>query len=123
MNIKIMRRGEVWLYSADPTVGDEIGKTRPAIIVSNNDLGTLRLKIVVPITGWQEVFEQVGWMVPIEPTQTNGLTKQSAADTFQIRSVSQQRLVKRIGTLSEIKMELISEALALVLKIHTQDSG
>jgi mRNA interferase MazF len=119
MNIKIMRRGEVWLYSADPTVGDEIGKTRPAIIVSNNDLGTLRLKIVVPITGWQEVFEQVGWMVPIEPTQTNGLTKQSAADTFQIRSVSQQRLVKRIGTLSEIKMELISEALALVLKIHT----
>ena len=58
-----MSRGQIWLYSADPTVGDEIGKTRPAIIVSNDDIGVLRLKIIVPITGWQEVFEQVAWMV------------------------------------------------------------
>lgn len=113
-----MRRGQVWLYSADPTVGDEIGKTRPAIIVSNDDMGILRLKIVVPITGWQEVFEQVGWMVKIEPNPTNGLTKRSAADTFQVRSISQQRLVKQIGTLSEETMELIDKALALVLRIN-----
>jgi len=46
-----MRRGQVWLYGADPTIGDEIGKTRPAIIVSNDNVGVLRLKIVVPITG------------------------------------------------------------------------
>ena len=42
-----MRRGQIWLYSADPTVGDEIGKTRPAIIVSNNDIGVLRLNIAL----------------------------------------------------------------------------
>jgi mRNA interferase MazF len=45
-----MLRGQVWLYSADPTVGDEIGKTRPAVIVSNNDLGVLRLKVIASIT-------------------------------------------------------------------------
>jgi mRNA interferase MazF len=112
-----MRRGEVWLYSADPTVGDEIGKTRPAIIVSNDDIGVLRLKIVVPITGWQEVFEQVTWMVKIEPTNENSLSKRSAADTFQVRSVSQQRLVKHIGTLSDEIMVKISNALAIVMKI------
>ncbi len=112
-----MRRGEVWLYSADPTVGDEIGKTRPAIIVSNDDMGILRLKIVVPITGWQEVFEQVAWMVKIEPTAENRLSKRSAADTFQVRSVSQQRLVKQIGTLSEEVMVSIRNALAVVMKI------
>jgi mRNA interferase MazF len=84
-----MFRGQVWLYSADPSIGDEISKTRPAIIVSSNDMGVLRLKIVVPITGWQDVFDQVGWMVKIEPTRENGLTKRSAADTFQVRSVSQ----------------------------------
>jgi hypothetical protein len=39
-----MLRGQIWLYSADPTVGDEIGKTRPVVIVSNNEMGTLRLK-------------------------------------------------------------------------------
>jgi mRNA interferase MazF len=112
-----MRRGEVWLYSADPTVGDEIGKTRPAVIVSNDDIGVLRLKIVVPITGWQEVFEQVTWMVKIEPTSENGLSKRSTADTFQVRSVSQQRLVKHIGTLSDEIMGSINNALAIVMKI------
>jgi mRNA interferase MazF len=114
-----MLRGQVWLYSADPKVGDEIGKTRPAVIVSNDEMGVLRLKIVVPITGWQEVFGQVGWMVKIEPTSENGLTKQSAADTFQVRSVSQQRLIKQIGTLDDRMIELISQALALVLRIDS----
>ncbi|MGL4498341.1 MAG: type II toxin-antitoxin system PemK/MazF family toxin [Planktothrix sp.] len=36
-SIKTMLRGQIWLYRADPTVGDEIGKTRPCIIVSNKD--------------------------------------------------------------------------------------
>jgi mRNA interferase MazF len=36
-SIMTMLRGEIWVYSADPTIGDEIGKTRPAIIVSNNE--------------------------------------------------------------------------------------
>ena len=96
-----MRRGQVWLYSADPTIGDEIGKIRPAVIVNNDEIGILRLKVVVPITGWQEVFGRVAWMVKIEPDHDNGLSKRSAADTFQVRSVSQERLVKQIGTLSE----------------------
>jgi mRNA interferase MazF len=46
-----MLRGQIWLYSADPTVGDEIGKTRPAVIVSSNEMRTLRLKVIAHITG------------------------------------------------------------------------
>ena len=42
MNIMIMRRGQIWLYNTDPTVGDEISKIRPCVIVSNDDLGILR---------------------------------------------------------------------------------
>lgn len=79
-----MRRGQIWLDSAEPTVGNELGKTRPAVIVSNDEIGVLRLKIVVPITGWQEVFEQVASMVKIEPSGDNGLSKRSAADIFQV---------------------------------------
>ncbi|HEY9853279.1 MAG TPA: type II toxin-antitoxin system PemK/MazF family toxin [Leptolyngbyaceae cyanobacterium] len=77
-----MLRGQIWLYRADPTVGDEIGKTRPCIIVSNDDIAALRLKVIVPITGWNEVFLKVLWMVRIEPTIENGLSKLSAVDTF-----------------------------------------
>ena len=112
-----MLRGQVWLYSADPTVGDEIGKIRPAVIVSNNELGILRLKVIAPITGWNEAFISAEWMVKIEPTNDNGLSKRSAVDTFQVRSVSQQRLIKQIGTLSDEIMDEVSKALSVVLNI------
>ncbi|WP_236721399.1 type II toxin-antitoxin system PemK/MazF family toxin [Trichormus sp. NMC-1] len=117
MSTKIMRRGEIWLYNANPTVGDEISKTRPCIIVNNDDIGVLRLKIIVPITGWNEVFAQVPWMIRIEATAENNLSKISTADTFQIRSVSQQRLIKQVGKVSEEIMKEISNALAIVLNI------
>ncbi len=48
-NTKTMRRGQVWLYSADPTVGDEIGKTRPTVIVSNEAFfDNLNLRQLMP---------------------------------------------------------------------------
>jgi mRNA interferase MazF len=118
MNMKIMRRGQIWLFNSDPTVGDEIGKTRPAIIVNNNEISTLRLKVVVPITGWNDAFVGVVWMVRLEPSVENGLSKISAADTFQVRSISQQRLIRQVGILSDEKMQNISQALALVLAIN-----
>ena len=116
--ITTMHRGQIWLYSADPTVGDEIGKTRPCVIVSSDEIGVLRLKVVVPITGWNEAFAQVPWMVRVEPTQENGLSKLSAADAFQVRSVSQQRLIKQVGKLDNAIIQDISQALAIVLSMN-----
>ncbi len=112
-----MLRGEIWLYNANPTLGDEISKIRPAIIVNNDDIGTLRLKVIVPITGWNPVFTDVPWMVRLNTSPDNQLTKTSAADTFQIRSVSQERLIRKIGFLDCGTMQLISQALAIVLNI------
>jgi mRNA interferase MazF len=117
MSMKTMLRGQIWLYSADPTVGDEIGQTRPAVIVSSNEMGTLRLKVIAPITGWNDVFDSVVWMVKVEPNSNNGLSKRSAIDTFQVRSVSQQRLIKQIGTLSNETMLEVSKALGIVLNV------
>ena len=53
----------------------------------------------------------------LEPTAENGLSKLSAADTFQVRSVSQQRLIRQLGTLCDETMQTITRALAIVLKI------
>jgi len=60
---------------------------------------------------------QVPWMIRIEPTPENNLSKLSTADTFQIRSVSQQRLIKEVGIVAEEIMQEISNALAIVLDI------
>lgn len=45
-----MKRGDIWLVSLDPTVGSELRKTRPAVIVSSDGVGRLPLKVVVPQT-------------------------------------------------------------------------
>jgi mRNA interferase MazF len=52
-----MKQGEIWLINLDPTIGAEIQKTRPAIIVNDNALGKLPLKIIVPLTDWNERYE------------------------------------------------------------------
>jgi mRNA interferase MazF len=56
-------------------------------------------------------------MVRLNPTPDNQLTKISSADTFQVRSVSQQRLIRQLGTIDTATMEQIAQALAVVLSI------
>lgn len=112
-----MRRGEIWLINLDPTIGSEIRKTRPAVIVNDDAIGLLPLKVIVPLTDWKVHYRVAAWMVRMEPTPNNGLTKVSAADAFQIRSVSQQRFVRKIGSLEDETLVEIGHALAAVLSI------
>ena len=113
-----MHRGEIWLINLDPTVGSEIKKIRPAIIVNDDAIGILPLKVIVPVTEWKDHYSVAPWMVRLETDAESGLSKTSAADAFQVRSVSQERVVRQIGRLSEIAMREISRALVIVLSIE-----
>lgn len=113
-----MRRGEVWLINLDPTVGAEIKKTRPAVIVNDDAIGILPLKVIVPITEWKDRYAVAPWLVRLDPDAENGLDKPSAADAFQVRSVAQERFVQRLGKLSDIAMQEITRGLAAVLSIE-----
>lgn len=113
-----MHRGEIWLINLDPTVGSEIKKIRPAIIVNDDAIGILPLKVIVPVTEWKDHYSVAPWMVRLETDAESGLSKTSAADAFQVRSVSQERFVRQIGRLSEIAMREISRALVIVLSIE-----
>jgi mRNA interferase MazF len=115
-----MKQGEIWLINLDPAIGAEIKKVRPAIIVNDNSLGKLPLKIIVPVTEWKEKYEIAQWMIKIESDTENNLAKTSAADCFQVRSVSQERFVKRIGQVSEIYMDDIRKGLSRVLSIDAE---
>lgn len=113
-----MRWGEVWQIDLDPTVGAEMRKQRPAVIVNDDAIGALPLKVIVPLTEWKDKYADVPWMVRIESDNQNGLLKSSAADTFQVRSISQKRFVQQLGRLSRTQMNLIATALAAVLRIR-----
>ncbi len=56
-------------------------------------------------------------MVRLDPDKTNNLVKSSAVDTFQVRSLAEERFKRKLGKISDAKMEEIVEALAIVLNI------
>lgn len=83
-------RGEVWLVSLDPTIGREIKKTRPAVIVSPDELnGSLDTVIVSPMTTGSS---STPYRVPLTFEGKRGLIV-----TEQLRSVDKQRLLRRVG--------------------------
>jgi len=98
-----------------PTVGAEIKKIRPAVIINDDVLGRLPLKIIVPITDWKEHYNVAPWMIPINPSSQNGLIKKSSIDCFQIRSLSSTRLLKQVGQITFTEILLIQEGIAKVI--------
>jgi mRNA interferase MazF len=113
-----MKQSEVWLLNLDPTIGAEIKKTRPVIVVNDDALGKLPLKVIVPVTDWKEKYSIAPWMIKIEPDSSNGLSKVSAADCFQVRSVSKDRFIRKIGQVPDIILDDIKRGLSKVLSIE-----
>ena len=88
-----MKRGEIWLINLDPTIGSEIRKARPCIIVSPAELNQhLRTVIVAPMTskGFGAPFR-----IPVTHAGTKGLILLD-----QIRTVDKERLAQRLGAVS-----------------------
>ena len=110
-----MHRGEIWLINLDPTVCAEIKKSRPAVIVNVDEVGVLPLRVIVPITTWKEHYSQAPWLVKIQPTKENGLDQTSAADAFQIRSLSIERFIHIVGKVDSEMLSSILEAVQIVL--------
>jgi mRNA interferase MazF len=114
-----MLRGEIWLVNFEPATGSEIGKIRPAVILTNNSIGILPLKEVAPITDWKDVYNSRKWMVLINPDPiTNHLDKLSGVDTFQLKSIDRSRFIRKIGDMSPSDIKKINEAIILALDIH-----
>ena len=98
-----MKRLDVWLVCLDPTVGSEIKKTRPAVIVSPDELnGSLATVIIVPLTTGRSYPFRV-------KTRVGGIDGIAAVD--QIRTVDKRRLVKKVGVLPTKTATKILDAL------------
>ncbi|MCL1465390.1 type II toxin-antitoxin system PemK/MazF family toxin [Argonema galeatum] len=102
----------------DPTVGAEIKKVRPAVVISSDAVGKLPIKLIAPVTDWKPYFLQNFWHVKVEPDATNGLTKVSAIDTLQLRGVDLQRFIRRLGNVSELTMSEIAVAIVSVIEFE-----
>jgi mRNA interferase MazF len=110
-----MNRGEIWWANFDPTIGSEIRKLRPAVIISRDGMGKLPIRVVVPLTEWRAEFEDYIWMVKLIPSWENGLDKTVAADGLQVRAVSTQRLSEKKGHVTPQELADIVSAVGYVI--------
>ncbi len=112
MNIN---RGEIWLANLDPTVGSEIRKTRPVVIVSNNTNNKHNSVVtILPITS--NTSHVYAFEVFI-PTGMGNLPKDSKAKADQVRTLDKVRLIKLIGTLPSHIINLVDGAIKLHLDL------
>lgn len=110
------RRGEIYWVNLDPTVGSEIAKTRPAVIISN-DIGNEYADrvIVAPITS--------GGLAKVYPFEVRisageaGLPRDSKAVLDQIRTLDKRRLGQRLGALSSQRMAEVDQSIRLSLSV------
>ena len=117
-SITLPLRGEVWRVEFNPTKGDEIQKLRPAVVISTDSFNPLKTKLVVPLTTWQERFSNAQWMVKIVADDTNGLDHDSAADALQLRCVSHERFMTKLGVIRASVLDEIATAIAIVIEFE-----
>ena len=106
-----MNRGDVWWVNFEPSIGGEIRKKRPAIIVSNNAANKFLNRVqVIPITS------NTDRLFPSEAYVTVA-GKKGKAMADQLATVSKQRLSKRIGSISDDEMNMVVEAIKTQLDL------
>jgi len=107
--VKDIKRYEIYLVKLNPTVGSEIQKTRPCIVISPNEMNVLKTVIVAPMTskGFDFIFRP-----KIKFEKKDGL-----ALLDQIRAVDKTRLVKKLGNVDEATSKEISKILVEMFKV------
>lgn len=109
-----MKQAEIWYADMNPVKGSERAGYRPVVIASGNLLNKyLKFVIAFPLT--TKIKNYKGNVV-LKPSNNNGLEQASEVLTFHIRSISQDRLVKKIGSITKQELEQLITGLNEILK-------
>lgn len=109
----VIKRGEFWIVDLEPGFGREIHKKRPGLIISANNLNDITpYVIVIPTTSIvpKVISEEI-----VALGKPKGFDQKSTLLPLYIRSIDKNRLIKKVGKISKIKMGLVEQSLKNVL--------
>lgn len=108
-----MKQGDIWYADLEPVKGSEQSGKRPVVIISGPTMNAaLQIIIACPLTG---VIKNIKGCVVIQKNQINNLKKDSEILVLQIRTISKNRLSKKIGSISKDQLQLIKEGINIYL--------
>ena len=104
-----MIKYDIVLVNLDPTIGHEVKKTRPCVVLSPDEMNNvLKTVIVAPITSTQRAIPT---RVLIKSTQESGLSNDSYAMLDQIKTIDKKRVIKELGAVSEDARQALTTCL------------
>lgn len=109
-----MRQGEIWKVNLNPIRGSEQAGLRPVLIISGNLLNThAAVVIACPLTS---KIKNYHGNVILQPNKTNGLKSKSEILTFHIRSISKDRLIEKMGNITDREFGQVKKCLGDILR-------
>ena len=109
---------EIYLASLNPKKGHEVGKTRPVVVVQSQLIqGLLSTSIICPLTTQLSPATLLRVHLPLNESHTTGLTEPSDVIVDQIRSIDNQRLIKKLGELPSAQAEQLQKSLQTILAV------
>jgi mRNA interferase MazF len=107
-------RGEIWRVDLGPVKGSEMDGEHYVIVLSQDNLGILNLKVCVPITSASSGKTQI-WHVALNPDSKNNLDHASVADVLNLRSLSGDRFMQKLGVLAANDLQEVLATVAIVI--------
>ena len=111
------RLGSIWLVSFDPSIGTEIRKTRPAVIISGTAFNQRSKVTVLPITSANPSDRLLPVIVPLVPSSTNGLSSNSFVVCIDPMTFDKRRLIQCLGQVEPNQLQETQQILARYLEL------
>jgi mRNA interferase MazF len=117
------RLGSIWLVNFYPSVGAEIRKTRPAVIISGTRFNQRRKLTLLPITSSNPDQRLLPVVVPVSPSSENGLNSESFIVCIDPMTFDKQRLIKKLGILEMAEIQQVQSILKNYLELDAGDEN
>ena len=115
-----MNPGDIYTVNFNSRSGDTSNKAIPVVILSEGHDRYLKQAIVAPVIDWEHHLDKNPFFVALEPDSFRGLETRSMIDCYQLRVVSHERFMKKIGTISKDEMNQVKKSISLILNIEPE---
>lgn len=128
MTVRGPKRGEIWFIdpdfvypdmdtpNPDRTIGEEITKERPVVVISSDAFQNQAVRIVIPFTSWQDHFADLDFHYRVDADGVNRLSNDSSLNVLQTRCISTLRFEGYVGRLAQEQLSEVLDLLGLIIE-------